>query len=51
MYFPKEAEQKIVTPIWVTRPIKGAKVPVVMATLDFENKQIKISEPYVTTDS
>lgn len=30
---------------------KGAKVPVVMATLDFENKQIKISEPYVTTDS
>tara|TARA_R110002072_G_scaffold33696_4_gene101804 strand:- start:1767 stop:2306 length:540 start_codon:yes stop_codon:yes gene_type:complete len=30
---------------------KGAKVPIVMATLDFENKQIKISEPYDTTDS
>ncbi|MDX6745903.1 1-acyl-sn-glycerol-3-phosphate acyltransferase [Polaribacter sp. PL03] len=30
---------------------KGAKVPVVMATLDFENKKIKISEPYYTTDS
>lgn len=29
---------------------KGAKVPVVMATLDFENKQVKISEPYYTTD-
>ncbi|QNM86416.1 1-acyl-sn-glycerol-3-phosphate acyltransferase [Polaribacter pectinis] len=28
---------------------KGANVPIVMATLDFENKQIKISEPYYTT--
>jgi len=25
-------------------------VPIVMATLDFENKKIKISEPYYTTD-
>jgi 1-acyl-sn-glycerol-3-phosphate acyltransferase len=30
---------------------KGAGVPIVMATLDFENKQVKISEPYYTTDS
>lgn len=30
---------------------KGAKVPIVMATLDFENKQIKISDPYETTVS
>lgn len=30
---------------------KGAKVPVVMATLDFGNKQIKISEPYYTTEN
>lgn len=30
---------------------KGANVPIVMATLDFRNKQIKISEPYYTTDS
>ncbi|PQJ74451.1 1-acyl-sn-glycerol-3-phosphate acyltransferase [Polaribacter gangjinensis] len=30
---------------------KGAKVPIVMATLDFENKRIKISEPYYTTDN
>ena len=29
---------------------KGAKVPIVMATLDFENKKIKISEPYYPTD-
>jgi hypothetical protein len=29
---------------------KGAKVPIVMATLDFENKQIKFSEPYDTTN-
>jgi 1-acyl-sn-glycerol-3-phosphate acyltransferase len=29
---------------------KGAKVPIVMATLDFKNKQVKISEPYYTTD-
>ena len=29
---------------------KGANVPVVMATLDFENKKIKISKPYYTTD-
>lgn len=27
----------------------GAKVPVVMATLDFENKKIKIAEPYHPT--
>ena len=30
---------------------KGANVPVVMATLDFENKQVKISEPYYLTAS
>ena len=30
---------------------KGAKVPIVMATLDFGNKRIKISEPYYTTDN
>ena len=30
---------------------KGANVPIVMATLDFENKQIKISNPYYTTDN
>ena len=29
---------------------KGAKVPIVMATLDFKNKQVKFSEPYYTTD-
>ncbi len=29
---------------------KGANVPIVMATLDFENKKIKISEPYFTSD-
>ena len=29
---------------------KGANVPIVMATLDFGKKQIKISEPYYTTD-
>ena len=29
---------------------KGAKVPIVMATLDFANKHVKISEPYYTTD-
>ena len=29
---------------------KGAKVPIVMATLDFENKEIKFSEPYDITD-
>jgi 1-acyl-sn-glycerol-3-phosphate acyltransferase len=28
---------------------KGAKVPIVMATLDFENKKMKISEPYYVT--
>ncbi|WP_439133076.1 1-acyl-sn-glycerol-3-phosphate acyltransferase [Polaribacter sp.] len=28
---------------------KGANVPIVMATLDFENKQIQFSEPYYTT--
>ena len=30
---------------------KGANVPIVMGTLDFENKQVKISEPYYLTDS
>jgi len=29
---------------------KGANVPIVMATLDFKNKKVKISEPYYTTD-
>ncbi len=29
---------------------KGAKLPIVMATLDFQHKQIKISEPYFLTD-
>ena len=29
---------------------KGADVPIVMATLDFGKKQIKISNPYYTTD-
>lgn len=30
---------------------KGANVPIVMATLDFENKKIKISKPYYATAS
>lgn len=30
---------------------KGANVPIVMATLDFENKNIKISKPFYTTDN
>ena len=30
---------------------KGAKVPIVMATLDFGNKQVKISDPYYTTEN
>lgn len=30
---------------------KGAKVPVVMVTLDFEHKNIKISKPFYTTDN
>ena len=29
---------------------KGANVPIVMATLDFENKKIKISAPYYVTN-
>ena len=29
---------------------KGAQVPIVLATLDFGKKQVKISEPYYTTD-
>ena len=29
---------------------KGAGVPIVMATLDFGKKQIKISDPFYTTD-
>jgi 1-acyl-sn-glycerol-3-phosphate acyltransferase len=30
---------------------KGANVPIVMATLDFKHKKIKISKPYYTTDN
>jgi 1-acyl-sn-glycerol-3-phosphate acyltransferase len=30
---------------------KGAKVPIVMATLDFKNKEVKISEPYFPTEN
>ena len=30
---------------------KGANVPIVMATLDFEHKQIKFSKPYETTNN
>lgn len=30
---------------------KGANVPIVMATLDFENKCVKFSEPYYTTEN
>ncbi len=30
---------------------KGANVPVVMATLDFKHRQIKISKPYYLTDN
>ena len=30
---------------------KGANVPIVMATLDFEKKQVKFSEPYYTKDN
>lgn len=30
---------------------KGAKVPIVMITLDFKHKQIKISKPYTLTDN
>jgi len=29
---------------------KGANIPIVMITLDFKNKQLKISEPYKLTD-
>ncbi|UMB61083.1 1-acyl-sn-glycerol-3-phosphate acyltransferase [Lutibacter sp. A80] len=29
---------------------KGANVPIVMMTFDFENKQVKISKPYYLTD-
>ncbi|MFY0604345.1 MAG: 1-acyl-sn-glycerol-3-phosphate acyltransferase [Flavobacteriaceae bacterium] len=29
---------------------KGANVPIVMATLDFGNKQVKVSAPYYLTD-
>jgi 1-acyl-sn-glycerol-3-phosphate acyltransferase len=48
-----EGTRKKVT-IWKTGfyyIAKGAKVPIVMATLDFENKKLKISKPYYTTDS
>lgn len=30
---------------------KGANVPIVMTTLDFKNKQVKISEPYHPTEN
>jgi 1-acyl-sn-glycerol-3-phosphate acyltransferase len=30
---------------------KGANVPIVMATLDFKHKKVKISEPYYMTDN
>ncbi|WP_405604612.1 1-acyl-sn-glycerol-3-phosphate acyltransferase [Polaribacter sp. Asnod1-A03] len=30
---------------------KGANVPIVMATLDFENKKVKISEPFYPTEN
>ena len=29
---------------------KGANVPIVMATLDFGKKQVKVSDPYLPTD-
>ena len=29
---------------------KGANVPIVMITLDFQHKQLKVSEPYYLTD-
>ncbi len=29
---------------------KGAKVPIVMATLNFKDKEVKVSKPYYTTD-
>lgn len=29
---------------------KGAQVPIVMATLNFKDKEVKISEPYYTTN-
>ena len=29
---------------------KGAGVPIVMATLDFEHKEIRVSDPYYTTN-
>lgn len=30
---------------------KGANVPIVMATLNFKNKEVKISEPYYLTEN
>lgn len=30
---------------------KGANVPIVMATLDYEKKQVKIAKPYYTTEN
>lgn len=30
---------------------KGANIPIVMATLDFKKKEVKISEPYYLTDN
>jgi 1-acyl-sn-glycerol-3-phosphate acyltransferase len=29
---------------------KGANIPIIMTTLDFGNKEVKISEPFYTTD-
>lgn len=30
---------------------KGAQIPIIMATLNFKAKEIKVSEPYYTTDN
>jgi len=30
---------------------KGAQAPIIMATLDFKNKEVRISKPYYLTDS
>jgi hypothetical protein len=30
---------------------KGANVPIVMATLDFGNKQVYVNDPYYLTDN
>lgn len=49
-FSPEGTRKKVTT--WKTGfyyIAKGAKVPIVMATLDFENKKLKISEPYYIT--